>query len=108
MTYIFLPTLARFHRLLVSLKNWNYQHTKKVVELTSLLATGSAFATPQTVTSHPQATVAQDGAEHARDRNLRMAENGSEHVLPHQHDDHRAPIYVAEVRKEFGAQYQRY
>jgi hypothetical protein len=74
----------------------------------SLLATGSAFATPQTVTSHPQATVAQDGAEHARDRNLRMAENGSEHVLPHQHADRQSPIYVAEVRKEFGSQYQRY
>lgn len=74
----------------------------------SLMATGSAFATPQTVTSHPQATVAQDGAEHARDRNMRMAENGSEHVLPQQHADQQAPIYVAEVRREFGSDYQRY
>ncbi|WP_416424839.1 hypothetical protein RAM80_03455 [Pseudomonas sp. App30] len=74
----------------------------------SLMATGSAFATPQTVTSHPQATVAQDGAEHARDRNMRMAENGSEHVLPHQHAEQQAPIYVAEVRREFGSDYQRY
>jgi len=74
----------------------------------SLLATGSAFATPQTVTSHERATVAQDGAEHARDHNLRMAENGSEHVLPRQHMDRQGVIYVAEVRKEFGSQYQRY
>ncbi|EIK97027.1 hypothetical protein PMM47T1_07796 [Pseudomonas sp. M47T1] len=65
----------------------------------SLLATGSAFASPQTVTSHPQAVVAQDGAEHARAYNQRMALNGS---------DRKAPIYVAEVRKEFGSDYQRY
>lgn len=63
----------------------------------SLLATGSAFATPQTVTSHPQAVVAQDGAEHARDRNMRMANT-----------DSQKPLYVAEVRKEFGSEYQRY
>lgn len=74
----------------------------------ALLAAGNAFATPQTVTSHPQALVAQDGAEHARERNMRMAENGSEHVLPHAYDDRQSPIYVAEVRKEFGSDYQRY
>ncbi|QKZ04823.1 MULTISPECIES: hypothetical protein [Pseudomonas] len=74
----------------------------------SLLATGSAFATPQTVTSHERVTVAQDGAEHARNHNLRTAQAGSEAVQPRQHMERASVIYVAEVRKEFGSQYQRY
>jgi len=127
---------------------------KSVATLTlalSLLATGSVFAAPQTTAPHIQAMVAQDGAEHAHARQMRMAQDGAEHahdrqmrmaqdgaehahdrqmrmaqdgaehahdrqmrmsentpVMSHQFADASGAMYVAEVRSEFGSQYQRY
>jgi hypothetical protein len=73
----------------------------------SAVAATSAFATPQQVASHAQVAVVQDGTQFVRDLKQPVAADGSERVIARQHDDH-APIYVAEVRHEFGSRYQRY
>lgn len=73
----------------------------------SVLAATSAFATPQSVASHAQIAVVQDGAQYVRDLKQRVAHDGAERVIAQQHAD-QTPIYVAEVRHEFGSRYQRY
>lgn len=72
------------------------------------LATGSAFATPQNTASHAQIAVVQDGTQYVRDLKQRVAEDGSERSIVRQHADTQAPVYVADVRSEFGSRYQRY
>jgi len=71
-------------------------------------AASSAFATPQSVASHAQIAVVQDGTQYLHDLNQRVADNGSERAIIRQHADSQTPIYVAEVRHEFGSRYQRY
>lgn len=72
------------------------------------LAATNAFATPQAVVSHAQIAVVQDATQSMRDLKQRVADDGSERAVASQHVDNQAPIYVAEVRHEFGSRYQRY
>ncbi len=75
--------------------------------LTALAAT-NAMAVPQNVASHAQIAVVQDGTRSVRDLKQRVDDDGSERVIARQHADGQTPIYVAEVRHEFGSRYQRY
>ena len=84
---------------------------KSILALTALvsaLAASQAFATPQDIAGHTQIAVVQDGTQFVRDLKQRVADDGNERVIARQHDDNQTPIYVAEVRDEFGSRYQRY
>lgn len=71
-----------------------------------ILAAGNAFASPQETTAPARHPAVQDAQQHSGAPAPAVG-LGQKGVVANSIDS-RAPIYIAEVRKEFGSKYQRY
>lgn len=73
-----------------------------------IVAAGNTFASPQEAVAPDRHPAVQDAQQHSGTSAPTAAVGLGQKGDARSSIDSRAPIYVAEVRKEFGSQYQRY